>query len=366
MFTSSPRYSTLTQQVAQAIEEQIRAGVLREALPGERRLGASMQVGRRTIRAAVAILAARTLVRVAHGLPTRILRPPAVRAGRPPLRSISLVVPQSLHELQPHATVFIDPLRTLLNENGFRLDTHVGRSFFSRQPGAALRRLVARFPCDAWLLAVSNRSCQTWFHARGLPAVVIGSSHEGVALPCIDLDMQATTRHAAQLLLRRGHRRLGLVIGDSDWVGERRTEEGFLEGVRQFGRGAQGRVFKHAAHPAALRQLAVQVRQGEMAPTALVVANPYTYLTLSGLLAEQGVRVPRDLSLLCREDEYCFRHLAITPSRYVYDPHARAKVIFATLMAAMRPAGARLVGGRTILMFPRFLEGASIAPPRTS
>lgn len=364
MFTSSIRYATLTQQVARALEEQIRAGVLRGNLPGERRLAASMQVGRRTIRAAAAILRDRKLIRTVHGLGTQVLQAPEVKSARPPMRTIGLLVPQPLHQLQPFATVFIDPLRTLLYENGFRLDTHFGRSFFSRKPAAALQRLVARFPCDGWLLALSNRACQAWFQSQGIATVVIGSSHEDVALPCVDLDMLATSRHAAQVLLRKGHRRLALVIGASDWVGYRRTEQGFLEAVRRFGSGAEAQVYKHGGTVAALRQTVAHLLQARARPTALFVVNPYNYLTVAGLLAEHGVNVPRDLSLLCRDDEYCLQHLPITPSRYVYDQNVRAKMIFSTLMAAMEPGRKKASGPQAVLMLASFHEGASIAQCR--
>lgn len=363
MFSSSPRYSTLTQQVARLLEEQIRAGILRDSLPGERSLAASMQVGRRTIRAAAAILRQKKLIRTAHGAETKILKAPEARASRRPMRNIGLLVPLPLNQLQPYATVFIDPLRTLLYENGFRLDTHFGQRYFSRKPAAALSRLVARFPTEGWILLVSNQACQAWFHAQGIATVVIGTAHEDVALPYVDLDMQATSRHAAQVLLRKGHRRLGLVIAASDWVGDRKTEQGFLEGVRQFGSKAEGHVFKHAGTVGALRQTLTQILQSPVPPTALLVVNPYNYLTVAGILAEKGLQVPRDISLLCRDDEYCFRHLPITPSRYVYDPNARAKVIFSTLMGAMQAGGRKAHGTRSVLMLPKFLAGASIAPP---
>lgn len=363
MFTSSPRYVTLTQQVARTLEEQIRAGVLRDSLPGERSLAASMQVGRRTIRAATEILRQKKLIQTTHGVGTLILKAPEPESGPRPLRTIGLLVPQPLLQLQPYATVFIDPLRTLLYENGFRLDTHFGRSFFSRKPSAALQRLVTRFSTDGWLLALSNRACQEWFHAQGIPTVVIGSSHEDVVLPSVDLDMLATSRHAAQVLLRKGHRRIALVIGASEWVGDRRTEQGFLEGVRQFGSGAVGQVFRHTGSLPGLRQTVTQILQAPARPTALFVVNPYHYLTVTGLMAEQGVHVPRDLSLLCRDDEFCLRHLPTTPSRYVYDKNARAKLIFASLMAAVERAGRTASRAQAVLMMPSFEAGASIAPP---
>lgn len=75
MFTSSPRFLTLAQQVARVLEEDIRRGALRGILPSERQLVEKLQVSRRTIRAATEMLARKKLIRTAQGVETMILPP---------------------------------------------------------------------------------------------------------------------------------------------------------------------------------------------------------------------------------------------------------------------------------------------------
>jgi DNA-binding FadR family transcriptional regulator len=122
MFTRSSRYSTLTQQVARSLEDQIAQGIWRDSLPGERQLAGTMQVSRRTIRAAREILRQKKLIRKEHGVSTRVLAASAAPLKRESMRTVGLLPPKPLEELKPF-TAAIDNLRGLFYTNGYRLDT---------------------------------------------------------------------------------------------------------------------------------------------------------------------------------------------------------------------------------------------------
>ncbi len=361
MFTPSPKYATLSRQVAHDLAEQIRRGVFAGGLPGERWLAGSLHVSRRTVRTALAVLRQEKIVETISGQETRIIQAPPPRAEARGMRTIGLLLPDSVDQLEPYSTVFFDFLRSLLFDNGFRLETHVGHSFFSRRPGAALAKLTGRFPCDAWILAFSNRACQSWFHARGLPAVIVGTAHAGIWLPYVDVDMRATARHAAQFLLGKGHRRLALIINEKNRAGDRLTEQGFLEGVeKSAGADATAQVFRHGGTMDSLRRMTDRILRLAAPPTALLIANPYHYMGVAGLLAERGLKVPRDVSLLCRDDDFCLRYLPVDPGRYHCSPEKRARAIFSTVLWAAQP-GAGRGETRHVLMLPELVEGASVA-----
>lgn len=360
MFTPSPRYATLARQVARDLAGQIGRGEFGANLPGERWLAESLQVSRRTVRAALGLLRQEEVIETIRGRETRIALRPRRRAAPASTRAIGLLLPAPVDQLEPYSTVYFDFLRGLLFANGFRLETHSSSSFFSRRPGAALARLVARFPSDAWVLAFSNRPCQEWFHEQRLPAVIAGTCHEGLRLGCVDLDMHATARHAASHLLAQGHRRLALVVPEKNRAGDRRTEEGFLAGTTaRAGAGASARVWRHDGTMPGLRRMTDRLLALRERPTALFIVNPYHYMGVAGLLAERGIRVPRDLSLLCRDDDYCLRYLPAAPSHYEFGPDKRARAIFSTLMAALTPGSD--APPRQVLLLPRLVQGGSVA-----
>lgn len=342
------------------MEDEIRRGVRRETLPGERELAGSLQVSRRTVRAALALLRQRKLLQTAQGAETKILAVPKGDSGSRAMRSVGLLMPEPLQQLQPFAHVFFDSLRTLLYENGFRVDLHVGLRYYSARPSAALRRLTTHFPCEGWLLFISSPPVQAWFLAERIPAVVVGTAHEGLALPYVDIDMLATARHAAGVLLRKGHRRLALIIQATERAGDFRTEQGFLQAIRQSGSNAAAQVFRHAGTLQSLQRLTEQILRLPERPTALFIANPYHYLAINGILAQQGLRIPEDMSMLCRDDDFCLRYLPTAPSRYFYNSNQRARAIFANLIWALQrkpPIGE----ARGVLIQPEFYRGASIA-----
>ena len=109
-----------------------------------------------------------------------------------------------------------------------------------------------------------------------------------------------------------------------------------------------------------LRRITDRILRLAPRPTALFVANPYHYLGVAGLLAERGLKVPRDISLLCRDDDFCLRYLPVDPGRYHCSPEQRARAIFSTVMWALRP-GPASVGARHVLLLPDLVEGASVA-----
>lgn len=356
MFSASPRYARLSQQVAATLEEGILRGKWKASLPSERQLAETLLVSRRTVRAAIELLRQKELVGTSQGAGTKILRARSGERKREGFRHFGLLLPEPIEHLRPQTMAFIDALRALLYAHGYRLDTHIGQRFFSARPAAALRKLVEQYPHDGWILALSTRANQLWFQEQKIPTMVAGTPHCGVDLPYLDIDMRATGRHAAGELIRRGHRRLALLIEKSDKAGDRETEEGFLEALRG---GATSAVHRHAGTAASIKLLIRRIMRDPARPTALFVANPYHYLAVASTLAEMGVRVPRDVSLLCRDDDPFLSYLVTEPARYECSPESRAKTAFGILMKmAGKAAKARALRVKVI---PGFSPGFTIS-----
>lgn len=360
MLNSKDQFSTLTQQVAQLIAKDIRRGVWKEQLPPERYLASTMQVSRRTLRGAIVILRKQKVILTTPSYGSKITKRPRLQSTTLPQRKvIGLMLPESLDHLKSSTMVFIDELRALLYANSFRLEVHVGHRYYSNRPAAALTELTAKFPSEGWILAYSNPINQRWFQSQGISAIIAGTAHENVELPDVDIDMVAACRHAANLLVQRGHRRLGLVIEDPRLPGDKKSADGFQEGAQLLGKTeVTTKICQCPPDMTGIRHLVARLIKGPEAVSALVITNAYQYLAIFSILSRMGIKIPRQISLISRNDEPFCQFLDPEPTRYTCAPQTRAKAVY---FALMRTIQGEQLPKRHFLLLPDFIQGATVA-----
>src|SRR4051812_29270660 len=165
MATVPQRYQSLPLQVAGRIAAEIAKGTWGGWLPGERTLAKNLQVGRKTLRKALAHLQREGALETRHGQGHRIVSSTASTADQDGSTvSVGLLTSQALEHLRPFTALWVDELRSLLFGNGVRFETFTGQRFFTARPEKALGRLVQQNPQTCWILAHSNERIQHWFH----------------------------------------------------------------------------------------------------------------------------------------------------------------------------------------------------------
>lgn len=350
------KFSSISEQVAEALRGEIEGRTWTHSLPGERQLAARFQVSRKTLRRALGELRAEGL------LHTRVNEASFIHHSRrrpATTTRVALLLPTPLNSARPYTTLWINRLMAVLQDRGLYLEILHGTKYFGRQAGRSLARLTATHPARCWILASSTRSLQQWFVDAGIPALVSGSAHEGVLIPSVDVDHRALCRHAASVLLRAGHRRVALFLDRTGRAGDAESELGFHEGVRAFG----GEVKVTAGSPGSAQSTEATIRQIkkllalENPPTGWLLSNSHSYLTTLSYLGSAGLKVPQDISLICRDEEPFMQFLHPSPARYATSP-AR----FATRLAqALR----RIEGGDStpfsLRIMPDYLAGASVS-----
>jgi LacI family transcriptional regulator len=317
--------TSLVSQVADRLQEDLAAGRWRTWLPSERALVRELAVGRNTIRLALAELVRARTLRVATGRGYRIVTPPRRRRGKRGAGIVGLIVPQPLGNLRPGLVQWIDLLREQLAETGERLSLHVEPAGYRRAPDAVLRRLVERHPAACWVPVLSSEPMQRWLLEHGLPVVIAGSNYPEIDLPSVDLDYRAIGRHAAGVLFRRGHRRLGLLLKRSLSAGDRETTEGFIEAVRELGERATATVRPIEETRAGVARVLEAMLAETEPPTGLVVANPHCYLAAASHLPTRRRGAP--VALISRDDDPFLNFVTPAPARYRFDPLAYARAI---------------------------------------
>ncbi|MDR2673431.1 MAG: substrate-binding domain-containing protein [Opitutaceae bacterium] len=358
-----PQRRSLVAQTIKVIKAGIDKNFWHEWLPGERVLSEAMQVSRTTLRRAIRALEEEGVLRAAHPFGTRIVAEgtrPARREGK--TFSVGLLVPVPLVELRPKVAVAIDELRELLGERGYRLRLFHSGHYFTSGAFTRLERLVTSNPHDCWVLLRAQEKTKQWFHDRGVPAVVLGTCVRAARLPFVDLDYRRICRHATTQLIKLGHERIVLLIGESTRGGDIASIEGFQEALagrkNNTGKGRAIRVhFSYEAMHSLLKRLFART----LRPTALLLPDPYYYLLAMTYLRDMGLRIPRDVSLLCRSDDIFLEYITPRPTRYLFDSSAFSRSLFDLIIRTINKE--RNVAGKSVLIMPRFEPGATIGPP---
>lgn len=348
---------SLVSQTVQSLRDGINSGYWYSQLPGERELCARLQVSRRTLRAALALLQQQGAITVAQGRQRRILEKTGHAASRRGDKTLAVLSPRDFLGLPPSTMLVVEELRDKLAQMGYGVEFHVNRASFSARPQRALAALTQRHPAMAWLIFGSKEPMQRWFIQQKLPSLVMGSCAPGIALPSIDWDYRAVCRHAGGVLLRKGHRRLCFVVPRDAYGGDHDSEAGLREVLAPLQGQASLVVLRHhgtAEHLCAVVEAAV--RQPN-APTAFLVARSVHALTVMTYLHSLGKRVPKDIALISRDNDPFFEFVVPDVSRYSMDPAPLARRL-SVAVAQLAENGA--LPTQAIRLIPAFVAGATV------
>ena len=349
--------SSLVEQAVQTLRGALRDGTWVNRMPGERELSRQLNISRPTLRAALAALESEGWLKVSQGR-QRLIVPRDARRTAPKMQTVGLLTPLPLQEVPPFALCWMDRLRELLARAGLQLEIHSGRRWYSRRPEKDLAALTQQAPAGTWLLFMTNERMQRWFVESKLPAVLSGSCHSGIDLPSVDFDYRAVCRHAAGQFLRRGHRRIALLMQGAETAGDRESEAGFLEAF-ETGKGATASpvIVHHDGTPEGIRQRLRSLLGAEASPTAFLVARSMPALMVASELLRMGLRVPRDVAVVARDSDHFHEFFSPHLARYWADPEVHARRLARIIIELSGEGASR---SRGVRIMPEFFPGESL------
>lgn len=351
---------SLVGQVAEAIRAQVLRGTWPDWIPSERVLSSTLHVSRNTCRSAIMGLRREGLVEPVQGRGLRVIRAGVrkIRSSTPHLQSVGIILPDAISRLRPSISLFVDEIRDELYDSKVRVHLHSGPHYYEKIPDRALEQLVKQNYHDCWILILSREPLQRWFAERKLTCLVSGSPHPGILLPSVDWDHRAICRHAADKLIALGHRRLAFFNRRSRAGGDLESEQGFMEAAKNPRYpDIEARVVYHEDQ----RESVVNLVQGLFAlahtPTGILVANSYCYLSIASALARRGLQIPKDVSLISRDDDSFLAYVDPEPARYLTDSHTWVRKIMYPLRQLLEGGATRLKPTR---IMPAFIRGSSL------
>lgn len=237
---------------------------------------------------------------------------------------IGFLAHRRLEQLPQPMLLEIDRIRHALAAKGGSLEVFAPGWYEGRRPEKRLEALVDEERCSAWLLLRSSAAVQEWFMKRRIPALIRGYPNPGVELAHLDVDWQATARHAVGRLWRMGHRRVVMLSPPDALMGVQAAIRGALEFDEP---GFEASVMVEDGTPRGLARVMARAMQLRERPTAVIATRPRQVATALTWLGSEGLQVPRDLSLITLAWEPFLDHLVPEISGYRVDPEAVAKLV---------------------------------------
>jgi DNA-binding LacI/PurR family transcriptional regulator len=347
-----PLRASLAGQTADILRESISSGAWLRWLPGELELTRRLHVSRATVRDALARLEREGIISGGQGRRREILVKPKPLRKRAASRHVVLLSPEPMHRQAPSTVFWMDELRDHLAATGHTLEVHGMAAAFRRRPDKALEELAARLEPAAWILHRSTPELQRWFSHRALPCLIAGTRHESIALPSVDIDHRAASRHAAGRLIARGRRNLAILRQESSLAGDAESASGFREGAA----GAEVREILHDGTPAGICK-AMERALKASPPDGVFVFHSEHALSAIGYLIGTGVRIPEALSFICRDDEPFLSHVVPCPARYTSNATVFARKISRLVVETLASTTAK---PRQHWLMPEFVPGATL------
>lgn len=349
--------------LAVTVADHLRAGIRKgrwiEQLPGETGLARDLGVSRSTLRSALRILRREGLLETRQGRAStirhRAVESPAARRHD----TVALLAPFPLEKMRYYVVHWIDELRAILHDSGIGLKVHAGKAFYRQRTREVLAELVESQPADCWVLAFSNREIQAWFEETGIPTLVTGYSEEGIALPSLAFDADATVFHAVGRLTARGHRQIALVTEQISSPGLRVIMDSFKRNCMRGGtQRVEGQVISlRDGHSDTAARAMVRALQRPNGPTALVIVNPFHCHTAMTALPRNGFRIPEDVSIITTFGDRALEFLYPEPAYYQVPVHRFARKAYGLIEqiceGIVPPCG-------TTTIIPDAVEGQSV------
>jgi len=350
------RIRSATGQLADYLKDEIRAGRWTDRMPGESWLMTHLQVGRGTVRAAMAQLEEEGILSACgQGKRRRIVMSEDAFAPR------KIRVRIFPYEKQDRGDIDSSSLLAELLAAGMDAD-FAGKSL--KELGMQVDR-VARFvkrnPADAWIVSAASREVLEWFAGQAFPALAMygrqGELPIAAAFPMLIPGQTA----AVQRLIELGHKRIVMLTREERRKPQlSRPEQIFIDQLEAAGitTGDYNLPDWEESREGLGRLLDALFRVSP--PTALFFQEAQLFIAARSHLADRGITAPRDVSLVVADDDPSFGWCDPIPShiRWDYRPVVRRIVRWARNVAAGKD-DRRKIGTES-----EFVEGGTIGPAK--
>jgi LacI family transcriptional regulator len=216
-------------------------------------------------------------------------------------RLIGLIIPTVTNSIYASST---QAIQKVAQDAGYTVLVGIS-DFIPEQETELIHQLIGR-RVEGLILTGAERAPRVYEKLRrnGTPFVITWKLARGSGLPCVSFDNHRAAAAAVAHLVSLGHRRIGLICGQTA-VNDRARgrREGFFSAMAKHGLPIDPslvleRNFEFVEGRAAMRQMLLNPKP----PTAVFCANDILAIGALAECPEQGYRVPEDISIIGFDD----------------------------------------------------------------
>lgn len=353
-------------QIAHYLRTQIRKGHWTDRLPPERLLAHELGVSRRSLRSALAKLTKEGLILDRSQAGTRLAKH---RQSPKPTHSIGILFASHLQRDREHNTIsgkplqIFDEIRRIYAAQQIQLDLHSLAYLRGNRVSSHFKKLLLDSPHDCWILNAPTIAMQHWCHENKIPAIILGTVPESCKIPSVGSDHYALCRHAAGQILREGHQHIALILPSYPNNDDLQGCLGFTDMARSFP-GFHGTIIQesHDQSIAGVCRLVNRLLKVTPFPTAWLVFRQGHFFTVFSHLLRLGIKIPEQVSLVCRDSDLYIGDLVPEPTRYQANTritaHHGARLAIRLINGQCQP-------GERISTMPNFFPGQTLGRPPT-
>ncbi|MBV9701605.1 MAG: substrate-binding domain-containing protein [Methylobacteriaceae bacterium] len=229
------------------------------------------------------------------------------------------------------------------------------------------RRLARAHSVDAVILSMPREEDPrvSLLHRLALPVVVHGRTESKLPYAHLDIDNEGAFRRATEMLADLGHRRIGLINGDTAFTFALHRERGWREAMAsrgfavsaELGRG--GQMTEESGY-----RFARLLLELDAPPSALLCSSIFAALGAMRAIRDLGLAIGRDVSIVAHDDGLAaVRPETLTPALTTTFSSIRAAGARIAEIAAALAAGADPASLHEVWPVDIVFRGSTLPPP---
>jgi hypothetical protein len=290
--------TSLVDRAEDALVTAIRSGQLSERLPGIRPLSKAMNVNHLTLAAAVKRLAdSGWLISEGPKRRYRIVVKESTPPARPARRPVLFLLPKPLSQM-PEAMELISEF--MLRNPDLEVREGVWGEPGGRPESRRWDGMVEATGAGHLVILSGTPEIASWAVSRKLPAIFVGGYCRGIGVPSIGINLPHLISVAIKRLAGLGHSDICLAIAGTHPAASMIVRDKMAADMAELGLPfiPERHFLSIQQHDPGMLEDGLRRVFKQRVPTAILLTARQQFATISGLLAEYRMVVPRDVSIV--------------------------------------------------------------------